>query len=90
MSDHFTHHLSEEERAKVVLQVDYFVDILSKRYGIEPNEIVEVVNQVREWKARNQRLTQAGYISLIGIIISAAMLAFWEGIKRVVFLGGPK
>jgi hypothetical protein len=87
VNDHFTHHLSEEERAKVVMQVDYFVDIMSKRYGIEPNEVVDVVKQVKQWQERNKRFSQAGYISLIGVIISAALLATWEGLKTLARRG---
>jgi hypothetical protein len=72
------------ERDVAASQVDAFVQILSKRYGLEPMEVVEAVKWVREHKDSISRLKHAGWLALIGILISSALLALWEGVRTMV------
>lgn len=76
--------LSEEEKYRVTLQVDHFIEILSKRYGIDPNEVVEAVTWVRERKQFSDRFQTGAIISMISVLVGAILLSMWEGIKHFV------
>ena len=81
--DENQHHLNADQRNEIVLQVDHFVRVLADRYGVTPNEVVETVRWVKERKASDDRLTNAARTALIGIVLSAILLALWEGVKML-------
>lgn len=66
------------------MQVDLFVDLLAKRYGLEPREVVDAVRWVQAHKEYVARMKHGGMLSLVGIVITAAALAIWEGAKAFV------
>jgi hypothetical protein len=74
------HHLSEEDKYKVTLQVDHFIEILSARYGIEPNEVIDAVKWVRQRKKFSEAVQNATTISFLGVLISAFLFALWQGV----------
>lgn len=78
------HELTEEERRKVVAQVETFVELIIKRYDVKPEEVLEAVKWVREKKAFNDRVKSTGLVSLIGLLVTAITLAVWEGVKAMV------
>jgi hypothetical protein len=76
------HHLSDEERAKVQMQVDHFLTVIETRYGISVNEATELLRWARAQRDRNTKLAQAGAISLIGLIVTALAMSVVEGVKH--------
>jgi hypothetical protein len=84
MDEHQGIHLTEEEKYRVTLQVDHFIEIVSKRYGIDPNEVVEAVRWVRERKQFTDKMRSGTMLSLVGVIVGAILLSLWEGIKHLV------
>ena len=76
--------LTPEERTHVLAQVDYFVEILAKRYNIDPMEVVETVNWIKERRETARRIKLAGVLSLIGILFSALLLSMWEGLLHII------
>lgn len=84
MDDHKGIHLSDDEKYRVTLQVDHFIEILSKRYGIDPNEVVEAVTWVRERKRFSDKFRTGTMLSILGVIVGAILLSIWEGFKQLV------
>jgi hypothetical protein len=78
------HELTDDERKKVAAQVEAFVELITKRYDVRPEEVLEAVKWVREKKAFNDRVKSTGLVSLIGLLITAISLAVWEGVKAMV------
>lgn len=78
------HQLSDEERARLGLQVDLFVDLLARRYGLQPAEVIDAVRWVQTHREFVSRIKNGGFLALFGVLISAAMLAVWEGVKQLV------
>jgi hypothetical protein len=83
-----TQHLTDEERAKIGLQVDLMIRVISERYEVTPADVIAAVKWVEDHKEFVTRLKNGGWLALIGFLISALMLAVWEGAKH--FLAGPK
>lgn len=77
-------HLSEDDKLRVTLQVDHFIEILSRRYGIDPKEVVEAVTWVRERKQFSNRFHAGAIISMISVLVGAILLSLWEGIKHFI------
>jgi hypothetical protein len=63
------------------------VELITKRYDVRPEEVLEAVRWVREKKAFNDRVKATGLVSLIGLLITAIGLAVWEGVKAMVGRG---
>jgi hypothetical protein len=78
------HELTDDERKKVAAQVEAFVELITRRYDVKPEEVLEAVKWVRERKAFSERVRSTGLVSLIGLLITAIALAVWEGVKAMV------
>ena len=78
------HELTDDERKKVAAQVEAFVELITRRYDVKPEEVLEAVKWVRERKAFSERVKSTGLVSLIGLLITAISLAVWEGVKAMV------
>ena len=76
------HHLSDEDRVRVQMQVDHFLTVIETRYGISVNEATELLRWARAQRDRNNKLAQAGAISLIGLIVTALAMSVVEGVKH--------
>ena len=66
-------------------QVEYFLDILSTRYGVKLEDVPKYLDAVRwavEHRANMARLIWAVALGIAGIAISGAVAALWEGIKH--------
>lgn len=74
----------EDERHRLSLQADYIIKILSERYGITPGQVVSAVQWVEDRKQNGERVKQTGLTSVIGIVITALLIAVWEGVKDVL------
>ena len=79
--------LSEEEKARVAAQVDYFLQLMAKRYEVTPSEMVTLVQEMRDRRAFYDRVKSTGLVSLIGLVATAVMLAIWEGLKSLISQG---
>jgi queuine/archaeosine tRNA-ribosyltransferase len=75
------HHLSERDKAELAMHFDEMVKIAAERYNVSPHEIVETVRWAKERRASDDRAWNAARTAVIGIILSALMLAVWEGVK---------
>lgn len=82
--------LSIEDRIKAEEQVEAFITVLTKRYGIQEEEIPDLIEIIR-WSADHRRgINRVGWSALLGIVGIAAsgiMLAVWEGIKHILTRG---
>jgi hypothetical protein len=76
--------LSEEEKYRVTLQVDHFIDLLSKRYGIHPTEVIDAIQWVRDHKSIETKVQFGAMISVVSVLIGALLMALWEGVKHMV------
>ena len=76
--------LSEEEKAKVAAQVDYFLSLMASRYDVKPAEMITLVQEMRDRKAFMDRVKATGLASLVGLVVTAIVLAVWEGLKSMV------
>jgi hypothetical protein len=79
--------LSEEEKARVAAQVDYFLSLMAQRYDVKPSEMITLVQEMRERRAFYDRVKSTGLVSLVGLVATAIMLAIWEGLKSLISQG---
>ena len=82
--EEYSHRLSDEEKLKVIAQVDYFLSLISKRYNTSPDEILEAVRWVKERRDFAQKFKSSAMLTTLGIIMSALAMAVWEGLKAMV------
>lgn len=73
-------HLSDEEKVKILLQVDHFVDIIEERTGLSFSEAVEILKWAKQRKAFHDRLVEGGVLAAIGLLITALLYAVWKGV----------
>lgn len=78
--------LTEEERKRLAVQVDYFVETVCRRYDVEPREIMETMIWLREHRKFMDNLQRGASLTLIAMLVTALGTAVWEGIKS--FLAG--
>ena len=80
--------LSLEERIKAEAQVEAFIEIMARRYGLKEDEIPEIVDNLK-WLSNHRRgisrISWAAGLAVITLGASGMALAMWEGIKH--FLG---
>lgn len=79
--------LTEEERARVAAQVEFFMELVARKYDISPSEVVDAVKWVRERKEFADKVRAAGIVSLVGLLASAVALALWEGLRSMILKG---
>ena len=79
--------LSIEDRIKAEAQVDAFIEILAKRYGLKDDEIPALLNDVR-WIADHRRsISRMGWAAILGVIsltVSGIWLMMLEGVKHTL------
>lgn len=80
--------MSDDERQRLNVQVDHFIDLLAKRYGLSPSDVVDAVQWVKAKKEMSARIKMSGAFSIIGIVVGALLLALWEGFRAAVLSGG--
>lgn len=81
--------LSEADKTKVVLQVDYFISLIEQRYDIKFQEIVEAVRWAREHRENMKTIGKVGIMTLIGVLVTAMLTAVWHGAVGLIN-GGKK
>jgi hypothetical protein len=75
--------LSEEEKYKVALQVDHFIEQIERRSGITFNEVIGLVLWAREHKNMVGKVQFFASVSIIGMAISGMAYGLLEGIKHI-------
>lgn len=76
--------ISEDEKARLNLQADRLVELLSMRYGVDPQDVVEAVRWVKEHREWSGKFKLSAWIGLAGVLISSLLIALWEGIRSMV------
>jgi hypothetical protein len=71
----------EEERVRIGMIASAVVEEISRRYGVQPAEVMDALAWVREHKAFISKLKHSGYLTVLGTLIGASLLVAWEGVK---------
>jgi hypothetical protein len=80
--------LTDDEKLRVALQVDHFIEVVEKRTGISFAEVVGLVIWARERKQLHSRISLYAYISIVGLAVSGIAYGILEGLKHI-FNGAP-
>lgn len=75
------HLLTEEEKARIGLLADAVVEVVAKRYSIEVADVQEAIRWYQHHKDFVTSIKKGGLLSLFGVLVTASLLALWEGIK---------
>jgi hypothetical protein len=75
--------LTEEEKYRVALQVEHFIEILEKRTGVTFTEVVSLVLWAREHKTVMGKASFFASISIIGTILTGLAYGLLEGLKHI-------
>ena len=81
--------LTPEQKLAAEAQVDYFTEVVLKRYGFNHNDLPEILDSLRwikEHRSFMQRIQTGGTMSLIALLVTAIGSAIWQGAK--VMIGG--
>lgn len=83
----------DEIRGVAERQVDYFVESVTRRYGINPSELPAIIENLR-WLDRHRRTAAriAGGVTVSAVAAVAVMTiyALFEGVRHFIVNGGPK
>ena len=77
-------HDNAERRIQAELQVDAFFTLLQARYGIKPEAIPEILDDLRWVREHRSNLNRVSWNVVLGIIslaLTGMAIAFWEGFK---------
>jgi hypothetical protein len=75
--------LTPQEVRHVVLQVDHFIDIMDKRYGVTPQDVVETVKWVQERRSFIARLQNGSFLTIVGMVLSALGYFVLKGFENL-------
>lgn len=78
-------HANAERRITAEIHVEAFMELISKRYGIEPEDIPRIMDDirwVREHRSNISRVTWSVALGIITLAVGGLMAAMWEGIKQ--------
>ena len=75
--------LSDEEKYRVAIQVDYFIEVMEKRSGMTFSEMMTLIQWTRDHRAFVDRLGTGTAWALLAMVISALGYAVVEGMKRI-------
>lgn len=83
--------LSDAERGAVERQVDYFVETIANRYGVTPEELPTIIENMR-WLQKHRQLAAriAGGVTImvIGAVALMTLSTLWEGLRAALNLNG--
>jgi len=78
-------HDATERRISAELQVEAFMDLLQKRYGLKSEDIPSILDDlrwVREHRTGINRITWNVALGILTLAIAGLATAMWEGIKH--------
>ena len=79
--------LDDETRKIAERQVDAFIKVLAVRYGLKEEEMPEIVDNLRWVSKKRQVIEKASLyamLTIIGVVVVAALTTLWEGFKRKI------
>lgn len=87
-SDDFNRAQEEDlARGIAMRQVDYFIKIVETRYGVEEDEIPELLAELR-WLRQHRdmikKVMSGTMITVVGALLMAMFYAVWEGLKIII------
>lgn len=79
--------MAREQLLEAEAQVEAFISILSKRYGVKEDEIPQFVDAMR-WAAQHRsNINSISWHALLGVVGALAValaVMVWEGIKSTL------
>lgn len=72
--------------AQAEVQVEAFLEIITKRYGIPQEDIPKLLEDLKWVSQSRQSIHKAGFfafMTLLGLIITGAVTAMVEGLKHI-------
>ena len=76
-----------ERRIEAELQVETFIQLLASRYNLKPEDLPQIVDDMR-WLREHRngvvRIQWAVALGILAIAVSGVMSAFWEGLKHAI------
>lgn len=76
-----------EVRVQAEIQVEAFLLILEKRYGLKFEDVPQLLDDlrwVREHRNGINRVSWSVALGVLAIAVAGVMHAFWEGIKQSI------
>lgn len=76
-----------EARVQAEMQVEAFISILEKRFGLKSEDVPQILDDlrwVREHRNGINRVSWSVALGVLAIAIAGVMNAFWEGIKHSI------
>jgi hypothetical protein len=78
-----------ERRVEAELQVEAFLDMLQRRYGLKSEDVPAILDDlrwVREHRHGINRVSWSVALEILAIAISGVAAAVWEGLKHTLRL----
>lgn len=78
-----------ERRVEAELQVEAFLDMLQRRYGLKSEDVPAILDDlrwVREHRHGINRVSWSVALGILAIAISGVAAAVWEGLKHTLRL----
>lgn len=78
-----------ERRVEAELQVEAFLDMLQRRYGLKSEDVPAILDDlrwVREHRHGINRVSWSVALGILTIAISGVAAAVWEGLKHTLRL----
>lgn len=76
-----------ERRVQAELHVEAFLDLLQKRYGLKPEDVPIILDDMR-WLRQHRvganRITWSVALGLVALAVTGVAKAFWEGFKHSI------
>lgn len=80
-----------ERRIDAELQVEAFMDLIQKRYGLKHEDIPQILDDMRwlrEHRTGINRVTWSVALGILALALSGIATAFWEGLKHTLRIPG--
>lgn len=74
-----------ERRVEAEIQVEAFLGMLQRRYGLKSEDIPAILDDmrwVREHRHGINRISWSVALGILALAISGVVSAFWEGVKN--------
>lgn len=78
-----------ERRVEAEIQVEAFLDMLQRRYGLKSEDVPAILDDlrwVREHRHGINRVSWSVALGILAIAISGVAAAVWEGLKHTLRL----
>jgi hypothetical protein len=79
--------LPDEAKFRIAAEVEYFISVLLRRYGLRETDIPEIMESLRwlrEHRVFMQRVQQGSTMSVLALLVAAMGTTLWAGVKSLV------